>query len=83
MTIINTSYLKRSYQINYAQALSKMKHRLASLIINKSGDIVSLTKQTIEYLGKTVEVVRKGRSYPRGLKNIKNDIYVLTCKNSL
>lgn len=78
-----TRYLKRNYQINYAQALSKMKHRIVSLIINKSGDIVSLIKQTIEYLSKTVEAVREGRSYPRRLKNIKNDIHFPAYKSSL
>ena len=78
-----TRYLKRSYQINYAQALSKMKHRIVSLIINKSDDIVALIKQTVEYLSRTIEAVRDGRSYPRKLKNIKNDIHFPAYKSSL
>jgi len=78
-----TRYLKRNYQINYAQALSKMKHRIVSLIINKSGDIVTLIKQTIEYISRTIEAVREGRSYPRRLKNIKNDIHFPAYKSSL
>ncbi len=78
-----TRYLKRNYQINYAQALSKMKHRIISLIINKSGDIVTLIKQTVEYLSRTIEAVRDGRSYPRRLKNIKNDIHFPAYKSSL
>ncbi len=78
-----TRYLKRNYQINYAQALSKMKHRIVSLIINKSGDIVTLIKHTAGYLSRTIEAVRGGRSYPRRLKNIKNDIHFPAYKSSL
>lgn len=78
-----TRYLKRNYQINYAQALSKMKHRIISLIINKSGDIVTLIKHTAGYISRTIEAVREGRSYPRRLKNIKNDIHFPAYKSSL
>ncbi len=78
-----TRYLKRNYQINYAQALSKMKHRIVLLIMNKSADIIALIKQTVEYISKTTEAVRGGRSYPRKLKNIKNDIHFSAYKSSL
>ena len=78
-----TQDLRRYYQINYAQALSKMKHRIVSLIINKSEDIIVLIKQTVEYLSRTIEAVRGGRSYPRRLKNIKNDIHFPAYKSSL
>ena len=78
-----TRYLKRSYQINYAQALSKMKHRIISLIMNKTDDVIALIKRTVEYISKTSEAVRRGRSYPRRLKNIKNDIHFPAYKSSL
>ncbi len=78
-----TRYLKRNYQINYAQSLSKMKHRMVLLIMNKSADIIALIKQTVEYISKTTEAVRGGRSYPRKLKNIKNDIHFSAYKSSL
>jgi hypothetical protein len=78
-----TRYLKRNYQINYAQALSKMKHRLVSLIIINSDDIIALIKQTSEYISKTTEAVREGRSNPRNLKNIKNDIHFSQYKSPL
>lgn len=76
-------HLKRSYQINYAQALSKMKHRIILLVTYRTDNIVTLIKQTVEYLSKTVEAVREGRSYPRRLKNIKNDIHFPAYKSSL
>jgi hypothetical protein len=70
-----TRYLRRNYQINHAQALSKMKHRMILIIRSKASELTTLIKQTVEYISKTVEAVRGGRSYPRRLKNIKNDIH--------
>ncbi len=78
-----TQDLKRSYQINFAQALSKMKHRILTIITAKSSEVSILIKQTAEYLSKTIEAVRDGRSYPRRLKNIKNDIHFPAYKSSL
>ena len=71
----NTRHLKRNYQINHAQALSKMKHRMVSIIISSTADIRALIKRIIIYISKTTEAIREGRSYPRKLKNIKNDIH--------
>ncbi len=78
-----TQYLRRNYQINYAQALSKMKHRIILLITAESAKISSLIKQSVMYISKTIEAVRGGRSYPRRLKNIKNDIHFPAYKSSL
>jgi len=78
-----TRELRRSYQINYAQALSKMKHRIVLLITSQTDRITTLIKQSIAYLSKTVEAVREGRSYPRKLKNIKNNIHFPAYKCSL
>ncbi len=78
-----TKSLRRSYQINHAQALSKMKHRIITLLLNSSGDIKRLIEQTAEYISKTIEAVREGRSYPRTLKNIKNDIHYPSYKSAL
>ena len=78
-----TKTLRRSYQINHAQALSKMKHRIATLLLSSSRDIRRLIEQTAEYISKTIEAVRGGRSYPRTLKNIKNDIHFPAYKSAL
>lgn len=75
--------LRRKYQINFAQALSKMKHRITILIVKSAGNILPLIKQTVVYISKTVEAVRVGRSYPRKLKNIKNDIHFPAYKSAL
>jgi hypothetical protein len=78
-----TQYLRRNYQINFAQALSKMKHRIVTIITAKAREVLTLIKQTVEYLSKTIEAVRSGRSYPRRLKNIKNDIHFPAYKSTL
>jgi len=71
---------KLEYQVNFAQALSKMKHHLV-YIIHK--DIALVIQRTIRYISQTVEAVRDGRSAPRKLKNLKNDIHFPAYKNAL
>ncbi len=78
-----TKKLKLKYQINFAQALSKMKHVIVRLILHARSNIELLIKQTISYLSKTFEAVRAGRSAPRKLKNIKNDIHFPAYKSAL
>jgi hypothetical protein len=78
-----TQHLRRNYQINFAQALSKMKHRIVTIITAQTSEVSTLIKQTVEYLSKTIEAVRSGRSYPRRLKNIKNDIHFPAYKSTL
>ena len=83
ITVKETRHLKRNYQINFAQALSKMKHRIVHLILHARNDIKLLIERTLRYISKTVEAVRKGRSTPRKLKNIKNDIHFSAYKSAL
>jgi len=78
-----TRHLKLKYQINFAQAISKMKHAIVSLILRAHGNIERLIERTIRYLSKTIESVRDGRSAPRKLKNIKNDIHFSAYKSAL
>jgi len=75
--------LKIKYQVNLAQALSKMKHQLVILILDAHKGILQLIRRIIDYISVTIEAVRKGRSAPRTLKNIKNDIHFTAYKNSL
>lgn len=78
-----TKDLKLKYQINFAQAISKMKHKIVCLILHAHSDIKLLIEQTIRYVSKTIEAVRDGRTAPRRLKNIKNDIHFPAYKSSL
>jgi len=83
--ILNTKFKHRklSYQINFAQAASKMKHKIVCLILYAGTDIKPLIEHTISYISKTIEAVREGRSAPRSLKNIKNDIHYSAYKSAL
>jgi hypothetical protein len=78
-----TKHLKFEYQINFSQALSKMKHRMVTLILQANSDISLFIYRTINYISKTIEVIRNGRSVPRKLKNIKNDIHYSAYKSAL
>jgi len=71
------------YKVNFAQALSKMKHHWVYLIRHAHEDITMTIQRTIHYLSKTIEAVRYGRSAPRKLKNIKNNIHYHAYKNAL
>lgn len=75
--------LKRQYQVNFAQALSKMKHHLVYMIRYAHEGITAIIERTIYYVGLTVEAIRVGRTAPRKLKNIKNDIHFPSYKNTL
>jgi len=78
-----TKHLKLKYQINFARALSKMKHRIVRLVLHAHDDIQLLIERTIHYVIKTIEAVREGRSTPRRLKHTKNGIHFSVYKSSL
>ncbi len=78
-----TKHRKLKYQINFAQALSKMKHKIILLLLKTQEDITVMLKQTSDYLSQTIEAVRPGRTAPRRLKNIKNDIHYPAYKSAL
>jgi len=63
---------RRDYQVNFAQALSKMKHTLVTLIHRSALGIAQLLEYTIDYIALTVEAVRDGRRYVRRLSKLKN-----------
>ena len=78
-----TKELKREYQVNFSQALSKMKHHLVYMIRYANEGITAMIRRTIYYIGLTAETIRYGRTAPRKLKNIKNDIHFSSYKNTL
>lgn len=78
-----TKHRKLKYQINFAQALSKMKHKIVLLILTSREDISTMLKEISDYFTRTIEAVRPGRTAPRRLKNIKNDIHYSAYKSTL
>ncbi len=78
-----TKKLKLVYQINFAQALSKMKHKIIYLILHANNNAKAFIQRTLIYLSQTNESVRPGRVAPRCLKNIKNDTHFPAYKSAL
>jgi len=78
-----TQHHRLKYQVNFAQALSKMKHTIVGLIQQAHSSIAARIRWIIIYISKTIEAVRPGRSSLRRLKNIKNDIHFPAYKNTL
>ncbi len=74
---------KLKYQINFAQALSKMKHKIVLLILASCEEATNMFIETSDYLSLTIEAVRPGRTASRQLKNIKNDIHYAAYKSAL
>ena len=75
--------LKLLYKVNFAQALSKMKHRLVHMLRISEEACKAIIEQTVHYMSQTVEAVRDGRSTPRKIRNAKNDIHFPAYKSAL
>lgn len=71
------------YRINFAQSLSKMKHHIIRLLLDQRDKISVLINYLIEYMSLSTEARRPGRSYPRKMRNIKNDIHYPAYKSAL
>jgi len=80
---VNTKHCKLNYQINFAQAISKMKHRIISLVLHAHSDLLSMIERTIRYISKIFESVRQERSAPRRVKNTRNGIHFSSYKSAL
>lgn len=74
---------KHVYQVNFAQALSKMKHTAVVLIRNSVKTLQLLIAQTVDYLALTIEPVREGRSFTRRISNLKKRNYYSCYKRAL
>jgi len=77
-----TRRLRGKYQLNYAQAISKMKHRMLLLLTAKK-QLNDLIKEMAIYMSQTYEIVRKGRCFIRKLKKEKNSVHYYSYKNAL
>ncbi len=57
----NTQKLKKMYQINFAQSLSKMKHEIIRLLRASKIELKNLIDEIVIYMSKKFEIVRKGQ----------------------
>ena len=80
---IRTRKLKNRYQITFAQAFSKMKHRIIALVEFSGRALQALITETIHYISVTVEAIKDGRSFSRPQSKMKNKIYYMAYKRAL
>jgi len=78
-----TQHYKLKYQVNFAQAISKMKHHLVYLIRQVHKDIAFEIQQIVLYISQTIEAVRDGRSAPRNVKHTNNNLHFSAYKSAL
>ncbi len=77
-----TSHRKRSYQINFAQALTKMKNTLVNLLELTAHQLHKRLNILINYIACTIEPIRDGRSYKRVKRRPNKKAYYVTYKRA-
>jgi hypothetical protein len=70
-----TAHRKYDYQVNFAQALSKMKNTLLELLWFSAQTLQNRLRALIEHMACTIEPIRKGRSYSRSKSKMKNRVF--------
>ena len=70
------------YQVNFAQALSKMKNTLVELLLLSVQELLYKLEALIDYMACTIEPIRKGRSYSRENSKLKNRIFYCNYKRA-
>ena len=66
-----TSDRKHIYQINFSQALCKIKNTVIELVLFSAQKLQERLAALIDYMACTIEPVRKDRRYPRRKSNTR------------
>ena len=77
-----TTHRKYNYQVNFAQALSKMKNTLVELLLLSAQKLQNKLEALIDYVACTIEPIRSGRSYSRPKSKSKNRIFYCNYKRA-
>jgi len=77
-----TTHRKHDYQVNFAQAISKMKNTVVELLIISNYQLQSRLKILIDYIACTIEPIRRGRSYDRPKSKMKNKLHYCAYKRA-
>ena len=77
-----TAHRKHDYQVNFAQALSKMKNILIELLLLSVRKLQGKLEALIDYIACTIEPIRRGRSYSRKNSKSKNRIFYCNYKRA-
>ena len=79
----STAHRKYDYQVNFAQALSKMKNTLVEFLLISTQELKNGLKALIDCMACTIEPIRKGRSYSRPKSKMKNRIFYCNYKRAM
>lgn len=77
-----TAHCKYNYQINFAQALSKIKNTLIELLWFSAQKLQRRLKVLIDYMSCTREAIREGRSYSQPKSKMKNRVFYCNYKRA-
>lgn len=77
-----TAHRQHDYQVNFAQALTKMKNTLIELLLLSVQQLQRRLEVLIDYIACTIEPIRKGRSYNRSSSKTKNRIFNCSYKRA-
>jgi len=77
-----TAHRKHDYQVNFAQALSKMKNTVIELLALSVQELLYRLEALVDYMACTIEPIRKGRSYNRPKSKSKNRIFYCNYKRA-
>lgn len=77
-----TAHRKHDYQVNFAQALSKMKNTVIELLALSVQELLHRLEALVDYMACTIEPIRKGRSYNRSKSKSKNRIFYCNYKRA-
>jgi len=77
-----TAQRRHDYQVNFAQALSKMKNTLVELLLLSARKLQGKLEALIDYIACTIEPLRRGRSYSRSNSKQNNRIYYCNYKRA-
>ena len=77
-----TAHRKLNYQVNFAQAVSKMKNTVLELLLISGSYLKSRLKAIVDYIACTIEPVRPERSYNRPKSKMKNKLHVCNYKRA-
>jgi len=77
-----TAHRRHDYQVNFAQALSKMKNTLVEFLLLSVRKLQGKLEALIDYMACTIEPLRRGRSYSRSNSKPKNRVFYCNYKRA-
>ena len=78
----STAHRKHRYQVNFAQAVSKMKNSVVELLAISVHCLQEKLRLLVGYIACTIEPIREGRKYSRPKSKMKNKLHFSAYKRA-